>query len=268
MRRSNVERALAVALTLGVVAPAYAADLDLRPTIIDETVSAEWNGFYAGVQAGIVMSRGGIELDNSFGFLIPLDIQNGLFFVEESDLHSTVGAGLTAGYNYQMGDYVVGIEGDITFTSLNADHHRERIDPNPIVPFFGQNVISDYRTQFENIMTLRLRAGRSYGNTLYYATGGLAGADVRNSFSIAIPGIGYASPTDWASEGMAWGFAVGAGAEHKLAENISVKVEALYIDLQNQTVIGRDPVSFAGEGIDYEFKNNLAIARVGMNVHF
>lgn len=258
----------AMTVWLGASLPTHAADFELRPTIGEADATANWSGFYAGLHAGSVMSQGGVELADSFGFLIPLDISNGLFFREQSDLQSAFGAGMTAGYNQQYGGFVFGVEGDITFTSLDANHHLERIDPNPIFPFFGQNVISDYKTNFEDLYTLRLRAGKTFGNTLLYATGGLAAADVTNSFSIAIPGIGYQSPADWRHSGTAWGYAVGGGVEHKLSESISVKAEGIYMDLEDVTVVGSDPINFPGEGISYKFENELAVARVGVNVHF
>lgn len=228
---------------------------------------ADWTGAYAGIHAGSIMSNGGIELDNHFGVLIPLDVDNGLFYKEESKRHKKLGAGVTLGYNQQMGSLVFGVEGDYTFDSYDADHHRERIDPNPMIPFFGQNVVSDYNTRFEDIMSLRLRAGAAFGSTLFYATGGLAAARVENSFSIAIPGLGYASP-DWSENGLAWGYTVGGGVEHKLGNNISIKAELLHTDLQDRTVKGRDPVAFPGEGISYRFENTLTAARVGLNYAF
>lgn len=246
---------------------AYSADMTLRSTIADPAMRADWTGAYAGIHAGALMSDGGVKLGRHFGVLIPLDVDNGLFFKEKSERYSTIGAGMTLGYNQQFGSMVVGVEGDITFTTLDADHNRQRIDPNPLFPFFGQNVISDYKTRFEDLMTLRLRAGATLGDTLFYATGGVAAAQVENSFAIAIPGLGYASP-DWSESGLAWGYTVGGGIEHKLGRNVSVKAEVLYTDLEDRTVKGRDPVSFAGEGINYEFENKLTTARLGLNYAF
>jgi outer membrane immunogenic protein len=254
-------------MMLGGVPAANSADLELD-TYPDTPVSGDrWTGVYLGLHGTKMYSEGNVELDKYSGFLIPLDVQNGLFAKDEGELRGTLGGGLTLGYNQQFGQFVLGVEGDITLARLGVKHYRARIDPNPMIPFFGQNVLSNYSTQFENLATLRVRAGWSLENTLLYLTGGLAASTVKNEFGIAIPGLGYSSP-EWSESGLAWGYVVGAGVEHKLTRNISLKAEALFVDLEDRVVKGRDPVSFPGEFISYEFDNTLAIGRVGLNYAF
>lgn len=265
MRRCFSALSFSLLIALSVTTLAEAADFNSGAS--RATDADQWNGVYLGAHGSKVMSNGGVDLGEASGFLIPLDISNGLFVREESKLRGTIGVGLTAGYNQAYGKYVFGIEGDLTWANLDASHHRERVDPNPIVPFFGQNVVSDYITKFDNIGTFRLRAGVSVNKSLLYVTGGVAVSTVRNEFQVAIPGLGYSSP-DWSESGLAWGYAVGAGIEHKLTENLSVKAEGLYIDLEDREVEGVDPVAFPGEYISYEFDNSLAIARVGLNYTF
>ena len=61
---------------------------------------------------------------------------------------------------------------------------------------------------------------------------------------------------------------MGAGVEHKLTHNVSVKAEALFIDLEDRVVHGRDPAVFPGEHISYKFDNELIVGRVGLNMAF
>ncbi len=246
---------------------AGAADLQPGPDPYPVPQSDTWTGIYLGVHGDKVWSEGGIELDKTGGFLIPLDVENGLFYREKSELRGTFGGGLTAGYNQQLGQFVIGVEADFTSVSLNVKHERARIDPNPMIPFNGQLTLSEYETEFDTLSTVRLRAGWSLNNTLIYLTAGLAAGEVENSFAIALPGLGYSSP-DWSESGLALGYALGGGVEHKLTRKISVKAEALMVDLEDRIVKGSDPVSFPGESISYRFDNKMVIGRVGLNYAF
>ena len=255
---------LQVSATGGVV---QAAVLPLDPVPYPPVETDNWTGGYLGLHGSKIFSDGRIELDKYSGTLIPLDVDNGLFFKDKEELRGTLGGGLTVGYNQQFGSMVIGAEADITFMSLDVKHNRSRIDPNPIFPFTGQTTLSEYKTGFDNLGTLRLRAGYSFNKTLVYLTGGVAAAEVSNSFGIALPGLGYSSP-DWSVSGLEWGYVVGAGVEHKLTHNMSVKGEVLFVDLEDTVVNGRDPVTFPGEHISYKFDNELIVGRVGVNIAF
>lgn len=182
---------LHVSVTGGV---AQAADLPIEPIPYPPADSDVWTGGYLGVHGGKILSLGRIELEDNSGVLIPLDVQNGLFYREKEELRGTLGGGLTVGYNQQFGSMVIGAEADITLMSLDVEHKRSRIDPNPIFPFTGQTTLSEYKTGFNNLGTLRLRAGYSFNKTLVYVTAGAAAGEVTNSFGIALPGLGYVFP--------------------------------------------------------------------------
>ena len=273
----NFHRLASIALTCAAFGAggAMAADLGqlrssvpvLSPSLKSPVAQDAWSGMYFGVQGGKTKSGGGVELGTYSGFLIPLDVENDLFIIEQSDLRGTLSGGLTAGFNRQYGNFVFGVEGDFTFQSLDVTHTKSRIDPNPMIPFFGQQVDSAYTTEFGNYATLRLRAGWAFDRTMVYATAGLAGGEVHNGFSIAIPGLLYQSP-DWSKSGLAMGYAVGAGIEHLLTDRVTLKAEGLFIDLDDRVVQGQDPVSFPNEYISYEFETKMMVGRVGLNYRF
>jgi len=267
MRHGISKLCLPIMLVLGFGVVANAAD-PLLDTYKAASVPADiWTGGYLGIHGGKVWSKGGIKLNDTSGTLIPLDVQNGLFFLEEKALRGTFAGGLTAGYNQQFGKFVFGVEADVTNLALKVKHNRSRIDPNPMAPFFGQETLSEYTTEFGILSTLRLRAGINFNKTMVYLTTGLAGAEVKNSFSIAIPGLAYQSP-DWSKSGIAYGYAVGAGLEHKLSDKVSIKVEGIFVDLKDRVVNGRDPVTFPGEFISYRFENKAMITRMGLSYAF
>ena len=265
------------AAALLLASPAFAADVVMAPIDVapEETAPvqvapssvANWHGFYAGAIAGLVASTGRADLGPIAGVLIPLDVSNGLFARSVSNMKSSFTGGISAGYNFQNGNFVGGAEADISFAHFELRHTRSRIDPNPFPPFTGLVTNSSYETKFGSVATARLRAGYSIKNTLLFATAGLAAAKVTNRISIGLPGLGYASP-DWSESKIRYGFAIGAGVEHKVTEKVSVKLEGLYVNLKDTLVTGQDPVTFPGESLSYKFKNDMFIGRVGVNVQF
>lgn len=252
--------------------PAMAGDMD--PTAGGTVIGAAelrpavtWDGFYAGAVAGLATSKGRADLGAHSGVLIPLDVANGLFPRSISHMNESLTGGITAGYNIQRGAFVGGIEADISFADFKIRHTMSRLDPNPFPPFTGQVTNSAFHTDYGALATLRVRAGVALDRTLIYATGGLAAGKVTNRFSIGLPGLGYASP-DWSTSKVRYGYAIGAGVEHKLTENVSMKLEGLFVDLQDAVVTGTDPVTFPGERLSYRFRNDMIVGRLGLNVAF
>ncbi len=110
--------------------------------------------------------------------------------VEGSGSDTKLTAGLIAGHNWQHGDQVYGIEGDINFLS-----------------------------DFDYLASIRGRYGVIRNNWLYYGTAGVGFIDTGSS--ISGPGFhfdGYSSA----------GFVFGGGAETKINSNLSAGVEGLF----------------------------------------
>ncbi len=250
-----------------VMAPIEAAPEEVVPVEAAPSSIANWHGFYAGAIAGLVASSGRADLGPIAGVLIPLDVSNGLFARSISNMKSSFTGGVSAGYNVQNGNFVGGVEADISFAHFELRHTMSRIDPNPFPPFTGLVTNSSYETEFGSVATARVRAGYAINKSLLFVTGGLAAAKVTNRISIALPGLGYTSP-DWSQSKIRYGFAIGAGVEHKVTEKVSVKLEGLYVNLKDTLVTGQDPVTFPGESISYRFKNDMFVGRVGVNVQF
>lgn len=147
-----------------------------------------WQGLYAGGNIGYV--TGGVTPEGAVG---TVDLSGGAI-------------GGHAGYNWQFGSWVVGVEGDIAWN--NADGTRS---------FAGPVLIS---AQNDWLMSARLRAGYSLGQALIYATGGIAWGNFDLSIADAF-GSSRASDT-------LFGYVVGGGLEMKIAPNWSARVEGLY----------------------------------------
>ncbi|MFX0543729.1 outer membrane protein [Roseovarius sp. S4756] len=128
--------------------------------------SPNWTGFYAGGQLG-------------YG-----DVDTDLAGVDGDGL---IG-GLTAGYDYDLGNWVIGAGFDYDWTDIT---------------------LSTVNLDVDSVWRAKLRGGYKLGNGLLYATGGYANVDVQTL-------------------GDEDGYFVGAGYEHLITENISLGGEVLY----------------------------------------
>jgi outer membrane immunogenic protein len=108
--------------------------------------------------------------------------------------------GAQAGYNWQRGAFVFGVEGDLQATGADDTFASWKFSN----PWFG---------------TVRGRAGYTFNNILAYATGGLAFGELR------------AETLGLSETHVNAGWTAGVGAEVGLAPNWSAKVEYLYVDL-------------------------------------
>jgi len=197
---------------LGLATGAVAADLPSRRAAPAPVVAAvpvfTWTGFYVGVNAGYGWS------DDDF---------DAVDLADDDDDGGFVG-GAQVGYNYQIGSFVVGLEGDIQYADFGADGAFD-IDGDGDAD--GEFDSSDW------FGTVRARAGVAFDRALIYATGGFAFADDAN------------------------GWVVGGGVEYAFTNNLSAKVEGLYVNLDNDD----DFPGFDGE-------TDFGVIRAGLNFRF
>lgn len=114
--------AMAVALSCSA---ATAADLPVRKAPVAYAASAfSWTGFYAGVNAGYAWNGGGdfdhVDVNSTVipGFSRAAD---GFDFLGNSNKGSFTGGG-QIGYNYQMGNIVLGLEADINYAGVKKNY--------------------------------------------------------------------------------------------------------------------------------------------------
>jgi outer membrane immunogenic protein len=214
-----MKKVLLAALMAGVASSAMAADLPTRKAPPAPQVYAppvfSWTGFYVGVNGGWGGGTGGKDFGNVSGGLV----------------------GGTVGYNYQISQFVIGVEGDWDWADLTKN---------------GTNNTLGYKNKIDDLVTVRARAGYAFDRALLYITGGYAGAD--DKISLNIPGGSYSS-TDWRSGGV-----IGGGLEYAFTNNISAKAEYLYVPLGSQT--------FTDSTYSAKSDLNLSIVRAGLNYKF
>ncbi|MFC0282649.1 outer membrane beta-barrel protein [Camelimonas abortus] len=231
------------AATMMAAGSAFAADLPSRKYApVAPVVAAPvftWTGFYVGVNAGY----GWNTHKNDYGYLyVPGYAYLG--YGSGNNDGGFVGGG-QIGYNYQIGQFVVGAEADIQYADLKQ---KQWGYAGTGIEWFG---------------TVRARAGVAIDRALLYVTGGFAygggGSD-----------RGYYGYNDFYyrsnNSDTKAGWVLGGGLEYAFTDNLTAKVEGLYVSLEknkNAWYIA-DDAWLAG----VNKRNEFGVVRVGLNYKF
>jgi outer membrane immunogenic protein len=186
-----------------------------------------WTGPYAGISVGGDWANATVR--DTTGGVTP-----GPFRYSPSGF---LGGGL-AGYNYQLGALVIGVEGDVGYMSFGGKGYVPSSTP-------GQH--QDLTLDNGFYADITGRAGILIDpTTLVFVKGGFAYLD--SSASQQSTKAGYVANGTSAFTG----WTVGAGAEHMVTENISLKLEWQHFDFGTQ---GGNQVSHIEDPVGYVYKN-------------
>jgi outer membrane immunogenic protein len=228
MTNTFLRAALGCVALVAVSGAAEAADMYRKAPVAApiEAVSPvsiyNWSGFYAGANLGGEFLR---DTGTNAGISRKL---NG----------TSVFGGVQAGYNFQSGPWVYGLEADIGYGRPSK------------TKAFGANTM---KIEEGVSGTARVRAGYAVDRALVYGTGGLAWANFDTTVSNGVL-------TEKADRTRA-GWVVGGGVEYAVTNNVSVKGEYLYENF------GKMDKAFASVGAT---RNELSdhIVRAGVNYKF
>jgi len=176
--------------------PTAAAAQDLPPF--------DWSGFYAGVHGGAGLDLANVE--DPFGPSI------------FGDTVRTTGllGGAQAGYNWQLGAAVVGLEADVSLADMYGT--------NTCFAYSGFYVSSYCTARIDALGTVAGRLGWALPGdrrTLLYGKGGLAWAHDRATAYPNRPSLTSSTRTS----GLLWGWVLGGGIERALNRRWSLKTE-------------------------------------------
>jgi outer membrane immunogenic protein len=235
-----------------VAGSAFAADLPSRkapPVYVPPVPIFTWTGFYIGANAGGAFRANNNNAYNNaifFGGAAPVfgfnnNRNNGRF----------IGGG-QAGVNYQVGQFVFGVEGD----------GQALVGGNNNANFPGG--VGASSTSF--LGTVRGRGGIAFDRFLVYGTGGVAfgNSNLPNSAVATVGGVpGFFTTTNGNNTRV--GYAVGAGVEYAFAPNWSIKAEYLFTDLGRNN---RTYLLGTGPGFTLTGREQNHVVRAGINYHF
>jgi outer membrane immunogenic protein len=181
-----------------------------------------WSGFYLGINGGGGWGHSAWTTTGSF------NTSGGL-------------VGGTVGYNYQINQLVLGVEGDIDWANISGSTNVGCTAAGGAGCTTGDNWLS----------TVRGRIGYAADRFLPYLTGGGAFGDIKAS------GPGFAGvDSDRA------GWTLGGGIEFAIAGHWTAKAEYLYVDLGNVSC----GIACGAATQNVSWRAN--IGRVGVNYRF
>jgi outer membrane immunogenic protein len=274
----------AAALALSAVA-ASAADLPARapaaaPVVPYVAPIFTWSGFYVGLNAGAGWSgnnncptmhtyTGGVvgAVVTSPAYAAPCDNSSSAAFT----------GGAQAGFNWQLGSVVLGVEGDINYLGDTGQSGYGNYLYNSVTT--GNTTTNYYYNWNGNrngnmLGSLRARGGIAFDRALIYITGGLAFRNANHDDVIYAANTvgGTAVATYYGNNGSDnTGWALGGGLEWALTNNMSFKVEYLHSHFGNDsniytttsTTAPYNTVAFVGDRND-----KVDVVRVGINWRF
>lgn len=240
--------------SVGVVAMATAATAADLPARMPAKAPAyvvplyNWTGFYIGGHLGWAR----VDLDSTLvGPIGPFPAGTGFGGRDDGFIY-----GGQIGFNYQVSQWVFGIEGQLSGTS---DIGRNGTNTGL---FLGTPFSANSTASVDWIATLAGRIGVAVGpagNILIYGKGGVAWMDWSVCGSTTFLGVTTGGGCGGSTE---TGWMVGVGAEYGFTPNWSAKIEYNYLDLGTQ----RTTFAAGGPVIDTDLTTH--IVKVGINYRF
>jgi outer membrane immunogenic protein len=212
--------------------PVYAPQPVYAPRPAPPPYLSEWTGFYFGFDGGGAWDRA--SFDPALSLLtgpVPGATASGAVF------------GGHAGYNWQYGPLVGGVEVDYTSTNLTST--------SP----FALGTLATKESRLDQLGTARGRFGYAVlPNVLAYGTAGAGWGYSRLTVNFPVSGV---SERAFVNE---FGWVAGGGVEYRLFEHIQLRAEYLHYDfgessasLPIRPVSQRDRVDIIRGGISYKF---------------
>lgn len=227
----------AAAALIAAAAPAAAADLPMEaPPAVVAVDSFTWSGAYIGGAIGYVWSDLKVKntgLGDNFNYRNKVD--------------SLIGTGFV-GANYQFDQIVAGAEADLSlgdFGGKTRGCFRAFVCKANGGDWFG---------------TIRGRVGFAMDRVLVFATAGLAigeGVDFKRT--------GAPFPFAKDKSGTRYGYALGAGVDYAVTDNVFVRGEYQYVDFGRESVRA---VNAIGGGQPAKIDQDAHILRAGVAYKF
>ncbi|MTW16513.1 outer membrane beta-barrel protein [Rhodoplanes serenus] len=197
-------------------------------------VGWSWTGLYVGAHAGAAWGRTEWTTATGTGREMWNDVDG-------------VMAGGQIGADYQIGSWVVGVEGSWSWSDLDGNAPCGQ----------GQTYTCHVRADGLGLLTGRL--GWAFGNVLLYSKAGVAW--LRTSHEMLYNQI----PNIYTADTTRTGWTIGSGLEFGLAPNWTAKVEYNWSDFGSRSVAMTD--QFGGV-IPVDLKQTVQDVRLGVNYRF
>lgn len=240
---------LSIFATAALSATAVAADLPARtytkapaPMV---SPAFSWTGFYVGGNVGGIWDRSSWT-DDARGNII------GPNLTRSSDGSSVIGGG-QVGFNYQVNQFVFGVEGDYTATRIRSSFN---FPAGAVVGCAGAPP-GVCTTSQDWIATIRGRGGLAFDRFFIYGTGGVAFTEIGHittfpGFPGAPASFGTQSRTGWVA---------GLGGEYAITNNWIAGVEWKYYDFGTTSAVAT-PLAIYNTTMRFRETENSVVGRL------
>jgi outer membrane immunogenic protein len=231
---------LSTASYLAVTSVAYAADIPVLKAPPPPVV-ASWTGFYIGIHGGVAGFNA--KETATAPFLTTPQICSGTAPCRLSDTSGVLGG--QAGYNWQIQNWVIGVEGDGSWINAKA---------TATIPFVDG--VDSANAKLSWLASARGRVGFvvADGAGLIYGTAGAAWGGVKEGW--VENGYGRFGQLNKTLTGVV----AGGGVEAMVSRNWTFRAEALWYGFEKQTINN----IFAGT-YTTRFTNSVLVGRLGLN---
>jgi outer membrane immunogenic protein len=264
-----------VAVTLGDAA--QAADMPVKAPPPAAPVMYNWTGFYIGAHIGgaWVDANGHDRFDGAFHCTTTICFDDNGFGHNDGRFI----AGGQIGYNYQVGQYVWGIEGQISAITHHNDDNACGFF-HPINAPLVTNSLFRCGNRGDWIATLAARLGVAFGQTgnwLLYIKGGAAFADgrfgirLRDDCATIVTSVICSSNVVFNNDNNTrTGWMIGAGLEYGWFGNWSWKLEYNFMDFGHRDVHIDCAATICGSHLihDVNFDRQINVVKFGLNYRF
>jgi outer membrane immunogenic protein len=249
------------ALAVAVVATGAAAAADLAvpaPVPVYKApppVVSGWGGFYVGAHGGYGWGNTSVEVP-----ALPPILQSFHAQLWNLDAHPQGGLfGGHAGYNWQFGSFVAGVEGDYSAADLYTSGSSGMYTFFNCPPCSIDHGALTRSAKFDALASGRVRLGYTVlPNLLAYGTGGAGWSHTVFGGTASDDVAGTVVSADGATK---FGWVAGAGLEYKLWDHVLVRAEYLHYDFGNITynvpqfgiVNTSNTVDIVRGGVSYKF---------------
>jgi len=208
-----MKKLLLASLALAAVCSAQsalAADMPVKARPLPPAVILfSWTGFYVGGQVGWAQATDDASIENP-GIPFPPPI----FIPFQVEMEGIIGGG-HVGFLWQYNNIVLGVEGSFDVSDL------DKAFVVGVCPLF----CGDATTSIDHQASFRGILGWAIDRFLIYATGGVAFADITNTYDTTAFGGGFASIGDWRT-----GWTIGGGLKYAFTNNWSIRGEYRFSD--------------------------------------
>jgi outer membrane immunogenic protein len=181
-----------------------------------------WTGFYFGANVGGTWGQ--------FDFS-PSTVDNVLGTISSpfstSVTNSSVIGGIQSGYNWELGNMLLGFEQDIQFTGL-----KQNFTFAGPAPFAAGDTLS---SKVDFLSSTRVKAGWVWDRFMLYGAGGLTTGEMDTTATYIARAGGSPALTFTDAHKFHTGYNVGGGAEYAVTNNVSFGVEYRYLNLGHET---------------------------------